>query len=127
MHGATTLAKNWDGQTKPQGSQIISCRHEEWFYAGLAGLMSMRTENPFDRIQIRPHFAKGCDEVKAWTRHIYGIVRIHWKRTKNDITVELDIPPNVTAEFISETDSSRRVFGSGHHSFQLKADAGTHD
>jgi len=131
MHGATTLAENWDGPNKenPQGSQnhFMLGSIEEWFYAGLAGLMSIRTENPFDRIQIRPHFAKGCDEVKAWTRHIYGIVRIHWKRTKNDITVELDIPPNVTAEFISETDSSRRVFGSGHHSFQLKADAGTHD
>ena len=49
------------------------------------------------------------------------------EENQNDITVELDIPPNVTAEFISETDSSRRVFGSGHHSFQLKADAGTHD
>jgi len=123
MHGATSLAENWDGPNKenPRGSQnhFMLGSVEEWFYAGLAGLMSIRTDNPFDRILIKPHFAKGCNEVKAWTRHVYGIVRIHWKRTEDCITVELDIPPNITAEFVSEIDNSRRLLGSGHYKIQL--------
>ena len=123
MHGATTLAENWDGPNKenPRGSQnhFMLGSVEEWFYAGLAGLMSIRADNPFDRILIKPHFAKGCDEVQAWTRHIYGTIRIHWKRTENGIIVELDIPPNVTAEFVSELDNSKSVLGSGHYRFQL--------
>lgn len=122
--GATSLAEEWDGPNpkNPHGSQnhFMLGSIEEWFYAGLAGLFSLRTQNSFDHIQIRPHFAKGITEVKAWTRHPYGLVQIHWECKDGDICIELDIPPNTTATFISELDDSVRHFGSGGYCFTLK-------
>lgn len=121
--GATTLTEQWDGPDpdRPHGSQnhFMLGSIEEWFYAGLAGLSGVRTDHPFDRIVIKPHFAEDLNEVKAWTVHPYGKISIHWVRRNQGIEVELGIPANTTAVFIDEADESGREFGSGKYIFKL--------
>jgi len=124
--GATTLAEEWDGPDpeNPHGSQnhFMLGSIGEWFYSGLAGIKSVRTDKNFDDIIIQPHFAEGCDKVEAWTMHPYGKIDITWVRTGQEIQVDLQIPANVTAIFISELDFSERKFGSGKYSFSLIKD-----
>lgn len=123
-YGATTLAEEWDGPDpdRPHGSQnhFMLGSVEEWFYGGLAGLLNIRGNDPFDRISIKPHFAEGCEEVNAWTAHPYGKLSIHWVKKNSVIEVALEIPANTTAVFIDEADGSTRKFGSGSYTFWLK-------
>lgn len=122
--GATTLTEEWDGPQPdhPHGSQnhFMLGSVEEWFFGGLAGLCSIRTGKAFDEIQIKPHFAKNCKHVTAWTMHPYGKVSIHWEKREKEIMVELKIPANVSATFINELDGSQTDLGSGTFVIKLE-------
>lgn len=115
--GATTLTEDWDGPDPKgfHGSQnhLMLGGIEEWFFAGLAGIQSIRTENPFDLIQIKPHFAEGIDHLKAWTMHPYGKLSIHWERKEQGIAVQFTVPANARAVFVNELDGSSTEYGSG--------------
>ncbi len=121
--GATTLAEAWDGPNpeRPHGSQnhFMLGAIEEWFYAGLAGLCSLRAGMPFDKVLIKPHFAEGMDEVEASTWHPYGQISIRWRREVGGIQIDLILPPGLTALFVSELDGAETPLASGHHQFTL--------
>ena len=121
--GATTLTEDWDGPDPagPHGSQnhLMLGSIEEWFYGGLAGLNSIRTDNPFDVILIRPHFAEGIDEVKAWTMHPYGKLTMHWKKEADGIRADFEIPAGAEAIFVNEKTGEEIRLGSGAYSYLL--------
>lgn len=122
--GATTLAEEWDGPDpdRPHGSQnhFMLGSGEEWFYAGLAGIQGMRQNMDFDKILIKPHFAEGVDEVKAWHRHPYGVIRVEWKRNNNEeISLKITIPPN-TEGILALAGREEKKVGSGNYEFVLK-------
>ena len=121
--GATTLAEEWDGPRpdRPHGSQnhFMLGSIEEWFYCGLAGINGVRSCRALDEIQIKPHFAKGCDYVKAWTMHPYGKVSVFWERKDEDIAVKIQIPPNTTGVFVNEFDGTELPLGSGEHRIRI--------
>jgi hypothetical protein len=122
--GATTLTEEWDGPQpeRPHGSQnhFMLGSIEEWFYCGLAGINGVRSYRALDEIQIKPHFAKGCDYVDAWTMHPYGKISVFWERVDEDIVVKIEIPPNTTGVFINEFDSDAELWlGSGEHRIRV--------
>lgn len=123
--GATTLTEDWDGPNPegPHGSQnhLMLGSIEEWFFGGLAGLNSIRTENPFDVILIKPHFAEGIDEMDAWTMHPYGKLTMHWKRSgeQDKILVEFTVPAGARAVFVNERNGEEVSLGSGKFSYQI--------
>lgn len=101
-NGATTLCEDWDGPNlkRPHGSQnhFMLGGAEEWFYSGLAGIMTVRGENPLNQIVIKPHFAEGIDWVEASHHHPYGMVNVEWNRVKqeNKLILRVTIPANAT-------------------------------
>lgn len=121
--GATTLTEEWDGPDpkRPHGSQnhFMLGSVEEWFYGGLAGLFSIRTDSPFDEIQIRPYFSPSCNEVKAWTMHPYGKLNLSWKREDGKIFLDFEIPPNATAIFVNGALGERKKLGSGRYHYEF--------
>ncbi len=121
--GATTLAEEWDGPRpdRPHGSQnhFMLGSIEEWFYCGLAGINGVRSCGALDEIQIKPHFAIGCDYVNAWTMHPYGKVSVFWERKDEDIAVKIQIPPNTTGVFVNEFDGTELPLGSGEHRIRI--------
>ncbi len=122
MHGATTLAEEWDGpdQENPHGSQnhLMLGSIDAWFYNGLAGIGTFWTESEFDEIIIRPYFAQDVSEAYAKIPHPYGEASIHWIKQEEMVLVEVQIPPNARARLICDHDKSMRTFGSGYHEFE---------
>lgn len=122
--GATTLTEEWDGPdpARPHGSQnhLMLGSVEEWFYGGLAGIHSIRTDSSFDEILIRPYFSERCRFVEAWTTHPYGRIRVRWERTEEGIRLEITIPPNAQAVFINDLENSREDLASGTYDYLIK-------
>ncbi len=122
--GATTLSEEWDGPDpeRPHASQnhFMLGSGEEWFYAGLAGIQGMRQGLDFDELIIKPYFAEGVENVRAWHRHPYGIVRVEWTRASDaDITLRVELPPNTRGRIVlpGKEDVS---MGSGSYEFTVK-------
>jgi alpha-L-rhamnosidase len=122
-HGATTLTEEWDGPDpkRPHGSQnhFMLGAIEEWFHSGLAGLCSLRSDLPFGQVLVRPRFVKGCEEVRAWSRHPYGNISIHYKYKEGRALVDLEVPPNLIAVFVDDFTGHEIRLGSGRHRFEL--------
>ena len=121
--GATTLTEEWDGPRpdRPHGSQnhFMLGSGEEWFYAGLAGIRCIRDDLPFDELVIAPYIADNVDELKAWHMHPYGKIMVHWLKQGGTVKIDVQIPPNITATFVSPADAGRTTIGSGLHTFQI--------
>lgn len=98
--GLTTLAETW--KLSPMFKDA-SLNHvflgdiDAWMYNALAGINYDEQQPGFKHILIRPHFVKGLDWVKAEYRSIKGRIRSEWKRSGNEILVNLTIPVNTTA------------------------------
>lgn len=123
--GATTLSEEWDGSDpeRPHASQnhFMLGSGEEWFYAGLAGIQGMRQGLDFDELLIKPHFADGVEQVKAWHRHPYGIVRVEWTRSSQaDIALTVALPPNTTGRIVLPDEDVK--VGAGSYEFTIKCE-----
>lgn len=122
--GATTLTEEWDGPNpeRPHGSQnhLMLGSVEEWFYGGLAGIHSIRTDQSFDEILIRPYFAQSCDFVEAWTMHPYGRIELRWERRDDRILLDFQIPANARARFVNACDGREELLGSGSYHYELQ-------
>lgn len=96
VNGATTLTEEWDGPDPegPHGSQnhFMLGSGDEWFYTGLAGIRTIRSDLDTKEIEIVPYFAKGIDWVKAWQKHPYGRLSVEWRRTGKRLELTLIIP-----------------------------------
>lgn len=119
VKGATTLTEEWDGPDpeRPHGSQnhLMLGSIEEWFYGGLGGMELMRDGLPFDEIRIAPGPEKGVDQVDAWVMHPYGKIAVSWRREGSEVTVKVEIPPNVTAHLTTPDGRCLETVGSGSH------------
>ena len=125
VNGATTLTEDWDGPMpeRPHGSQnhLMLGSLDEWFYAGLGGIGSIRTHRKFEEISICPHIAEGMEFCSAKTMHPYGQVAVSWKRNGNKALVSVTIPPNVTATLKSEDGTYCETVGSGTYEYTVIA------
>lgn len=124
VNGATTLTEDWDGPRpgSPHGSQnhLMLGSIDEWFFAGLGGIGSIRTTESFDRIRIRPHIAEGMDWCSVSMQHPYGKISVSWKKENGQARVRVTVPPNVTASLESEDGSVKRQVGSGSYEYAIK-------
>lgn len=102
--GATTMWERWDGWTPDQGFQTIgmnSFNHYafgavgEYLYRGVAGL---DTDGPgFRQIVVAPTPGGGLTEAHAVYDALTGKIGAHWKIEGGKFTLDVTVPPNVTA------------------------------
>lgn len=118
---ATTLTEEWDGPdpNRPHGSlnHLMLGSGEEWFYAGLSGIQGMRQGYAFDRLLIKPHFAKGVDQVKTWHKHPYGKIVVEWERQQEKILVSVTLPVGTSGVFVDENSKEETPILSGTTQF----------
>ena len=121
VNGATTLTEDWDGPEPGNyhGSQnhLMLGSIEEWFYGALGGMELIRSGLPFGEIRILPQPQEGVDWAEAWVMHPYGKISVSWKRTGEEIEVQCEVPPNVTAYLEAPGKGVLRKVGSGRHSY----------
>lgn len=103
--GATTVWERWnsilpDGSFNPKN--MNSLNHYaygsigDWLYRKLAGINELQPG--YRSFEIRPQMVKGICSVRASLETVYGTIRSAWSCKNHQITVEVEIPVNTTAQ-----------------------------
>lgn len=121
--GATTIWERWDSML-PDGSinpgEMTSFNHyalgavADWLHRTVAGLAP--GEPGYRRLEIQPRPGGGLSHAMA--RHLtpYGAATSSWKLAGEEITVEVELPPNTTARVILPgKEGGPLEVGSGKH------------
>ncbi|HEY8898192.1 MAG TPA: family 78 glycoside hydrolase catalytic domain [Niastella sp.] len=105
--GATTIWERWDGQ-KPdstfQTPNMNSFNHYaygaigDWMYRVMAGLDTYEDKPGYRHIKIQPHPGGGLTKAAATLQTNYGIASSGWTLNGNELTMEVEIPANTTAD-----------------------------
>jgi alpha-L-rhamnosidase len=103
--GATTIWERWDSLL-PDGSvnpgQMTSFNHyalgavADWLHRTVAGLAPAAPG--YRRIMIRPSPGGGLSWARARHCTPYGVAECSWRIEDDSMTVEVEIPPNTSAE-----------------------------
>jgi alpha-L-rhamnosidase len=105
-HGATTIWERWDGWTTEHGFQsplMNSLNHYalgsvgEWLYRFVLGIELAPGAAGFDRLVIRPHPGGRLSHAAGCYRSVRGPIESGWERSGGRFTLNVSLPPNVTA------------------------------
>ena len=113
--GATTLFEQWDG-SKSRNHPCFG-DFSAWMYCYLAGLAPTPDNPGFKHMIIRPHPVEGLDWVAAEHTCKYGTIKVAWRKTKKDFTLDVEIPEGTTATIILP-DSTTQHRTSGKYGFK---------
>ncbi|NDV64054.1 glycoside hydrolase family 78 protein [Bacteroides sp. 224] len=116
--GATTLTEQWDPRQGSSWNHFMMGQIDEWFFHSLAGIESDSNEKGFKKIRIRPNAVGDLTSVKASTATPYGEVKVSWKRSGNNFTMDVYVPVNTTAKVYVPGKKEPEEVGSGHYTFQ---------
>lgn len=125
--GATTIWERWNS-ILPNGdfdtSGMNSLNHYsygsigDWLYRRVAGIDCL--EPGYKKILIRPTLTKGLSRVEASFESMYGTVSCNLCCADGKITVDIEIPPNTTAQIeLPEKDEILQV-GSGKYHYEYE-------
>ena len=132
--GATTIWERWDSML-PDGSvnpgQMTSFNHyalgavADWLHRTVAGLVPAAPG--YRRITIRPTpgpagpgGARALTWARASHRTPYGLASCSWRIADGSITVEIEVPPNTSAEVhLPGQGGDPILVGSGRHSWSV--------
>ncbi|ULT59852.1 glycoside hydrolase family 78 protein [Neobacillus drentensis] len=108
--GATTIWEHWDGIKEDDSfwsDDMNSFNHYaygaigDWMYRVVAGLDMDETEPAYKRIRIQPRIGgKELTYARATYDSMYGRIVSAWNITHEEVTIEVEIPVNTTAQII---------------------------
>jgi alpha-L-rhamnosidase len=96
--GCTSLAETWTADRTASQNHFMLGQIIEWFYGDLAGISPVADSPGFKRIVIRPQPVGDLEWVRASHESPRGPVKVEWRRAAGWITLDVEIPPNATAE-----------------------------
>lgn len=102
-NGATTIWELWNGNTadpemNSQNHVMLLGDLMIWYFENMAGIKSDPNNPGFKRIIMKPDFNAGLKFVNASYHSGYGEIKSNWKLKKNNLSWEISIPPNSSAE-----------------------------
>ena len=112
-----TIWEGWEGPNAQAG--IASLNHYskgamvEWLYRSMLGI-KVRGENTFE---ISPVIGEGVDYAKGTYNSLYGEVAVSWKKQKDGVSFEINVPENTKTTFIYN--GSNKVLEPGKHQFKM--------
>ncbi|MGC9496462.1 family 78 glycoside hydrolase catalytic domain [Streptomyces sp. WG7] len=102
--GATTVWERWDA-IRPDGSRhpsdMTSYNHyalgavTAWLHQSVGGLRP--TEPGYRRMSVAPRPGPGLSHASLRHLTVHGEVRVAWRVTASDVTVEVTVPPGTEA------------------------------
>lgn len=120
--GATTIWERWDGQ-KPdstfQTPNMNSFNHYaygaigDWMYRVIAGLDTYEDGPGYKHIKIQPHPGGGLTNAAATLQTYYGTVSSRWTINGNELTLDVEIPANTTADIYIPAAGATTITESG--------------
>lgn len=139
--GATTIWEHWDGR-KSDGSMwspdMNSFNHYaygsvgEWLYRVVTGLEIDEEHPGYEHFYVRPSIGGGLGFAETTYRSVRGYIRIFWKKDGNDVTLEIEIPVNTSADIILPQaehilESDGLVFEKIQGEYRAKAGSGKYE
>ena len=115
--GATTIWERWDMDTRDPGMNseallIQAGNLDAWFYEALAGI-NMEPQSDCKHIVIRPRLLGDLTWVKAHFDSSSGRIVSGWALDGNKFTMNITIPPNITATVYVPAKSAETVTEEG--------------
>ena len=107
--GATALTESWDALEDVSNNHLMLGHVMEWFYTGLAGIQQAENSVAYKEIEIKPELVEGLSFVKGSIKTPYGKIRSEWKKTNENIQMEIEIPFNTTAKIYLPTNDTKAV------------------
>ena len=108
-HGGTTVWERWDGFVEGRGFQnpgMNSFNHYaigsvgEWMWRVIAGINPLEEAPGCPTVRINPIPGGGLTWARASWRSIRGPLAIEWNRSAETFTMDVTIPPNMSAEIV---------------------------
>ena len=95
--GATTLTEAWDAS--PISHNHFMLGHIlEWLHTDLVGLRPDPAAPGFERFFVRPRPVDTVTWARTTYRSIRGPIEVAWRREDGVFELEVEVPPNTTAE-----------------------------
>jgi alpha-L-rhamnosidase len=127
--GATTIWERWDG-IKPDSSfqdpGMNSFNHYaygavgKWLYSSVAGIDIDPNKPGYKNIIVNPHITKKLKFAKAEYHSIYGMISSGWRNENDSVEIDIQVPPNTTADVFMPTGKIGKIFESGKPVKKLK-------
>lgn len=122
-NGATSIWERWNGWMPGQGFETAQMNSFAHYAFGAVGQFMMETiggvrllEPGYSRVQI--HVEPGPLEwADAWYDSPRGRIAVSWKRSDENPSMTVTVPPNVTA--VVRLRTGDQVVGSGTHTFSM--------
>lgn len=105
-NGATTIWERWDGYVKGRGFQdkeMNSFNHYaigavgEWLYRVVLGINPDPAQPAYRHVIVRPRLGGGLTWAKGAYASIRGPIAVAWRQDGDALSLDVSIPPNVTA------------------------------
>ena len=94
--GLTTMPEYWDMHDSK--NHMILSQIDEWFTRGLAGIRQERGSAGYRKLVIDPRVAGDLTHVEGRYATPSGEVTSAWIRTHDRFRLEVEVPPNTTAQ-----------------------------
>ena len=105
-HGSKIFKEDWSGgmvQMPPLGGGF-----GYWLYYSLVGIRPDPAAPGFKNVIIKPDFVSDLSWVKGEYQSVYGTIKSEWKKEKDKITLNIEIPANTTATvYLPSADASK--------------------
>jgi hypothetical protein len=112
-HGATSLTEAWDTDPRSSQDHFMLGHIMEWFYSDLAGIQRDDAAPGFAHVFIKPHPVGDIASASASYDSIRGLISSSWKRDAAAFTLNVTIPPGVTADVYVPSNSADSVTEGG--------------
>jgi len=96
--GATSLTEAWDANPRSSQNHFMLGQIMEWFYGDLAGLAPDPSYPGFARVRVSPQPVPGITWARASHASPRGRVSVAWQRDGGRFALEVELPPNTSAE-----------------------------
>jgi len=96
--GATSLTEAWDANPRSSQNHFMLGQIMEWFYGDLAGLAPDPSHPGFARVRVSPQPVPGITWARASHASPRGRVSVAWRRDGDRFALEVELPPNTSAE-----------------------------
>ncbi|MEV0221355.1 family 78 glycoside hydrolase catalytic domain [Streptomyces sp. NPDC050704] len=94
--GLTTVPEEWGlGNSK---NHMILLQIEEWFHSGLVGIRRAPGTAGYRELVIDPRPVGDLTHAAGSYRTPYGVVSARWTRKNGRFRLDVELPPNTTAE-----------------------------
>ncbi|MDE1193591.1 MAG: family 78 glycoside hydrolase catalytic domain [Arachidicoccus sp.] len=96
--GATSLTESWQALSSVSNNHLMLGHFMEWLYEGLAGIRQANDDVAFKHIIIKPELVGNLSWAKASYQSPYGLIVSSWKKKDSETLMDIDIPPNTSAD-----------------------------